>query len=119
MYGNKYNSIKMNKVRKLIYFGVIFLFPFFVGSYKKNESYIQFPSNDEIYQINNIVRRTSNNANQEMFESENNLKQKLYSKSNTEIIDISKEKNVINFGEKNKNLFFVSTLGKNSLFCFY
>lgn len=110
MLGIKVISMKMNLLRIFIYFCLFMIIPITAESYEKISN--EGPNHNEIKQHHEIVQRNSFGSNQQILDSEINLNQKLYSKSRTEIVDISKEKNLINFGDGNKDILFVSTLGK-------
>lgn len=113
MLGIKVNSIKMNLRRICIYFCALVIIPILAESYKK--SIIEDPNYNEIKERHEIIKRNSFGPNQQILDSEINMNQRLYSKSKTEIVDLSKDKNLINFGDGNKDILFVSTLG-NLLF---
>jgi len=109
MLGIKVNSIAMNFCRILIYFCGFIIIPIIAESHRKNN--IEDSNNDKIKESREIIKRNSFASNQQILDSETNLIQRLY-KSRTEFVDISKEKNLINFDDGNKDILFVNTLGK-------
>jgi len=109
MLGIKVNLIKMNFRRIFTFFFVFIITSIITESYKKLN--IEDPNYNEIKENRENIKRNSFSSNQQILESEFNMKQKLYSKSRTEIVDLSKEKNLINFGNGSRDILFVSTLG--------
>lgn len=109
MLGIKVNSKKMNLCRIFSYFCVFILIPIIAESFEKIN--IEDSSNNEIQEYRELIKRNTIVSNEQILDSETNLNPRLYSKSRTEIVDLSKEKNLINFGDGDKDILFVSTLG--------
>lgn len=78
-----------------------------------NLNYPETPQNLNMidYPLNHL-NPNSLQLSRKILESRNNP-YNYFSQSKTEIVDISREKKLINFDEGNKDILFVSTLGMN------
>jgi len=112
MFGIKDNQINMNFKNLLVCFFTFMIIPIIAeSSIKINNEGKNYKDN---LNDNEILYSNSVKNNKQMIE--NNFGRGLYSKSKTEIIDISHEKNLINLGDRDNDLLFVSTLGKKKIF---